>query len=212
MARVNLYVDGLNLYNGALRGSSYRWLDLGKLSRALLQPDDSVQRIRYFTALIDARSGPGGLRRQKAYIRALVSIACLTVHFGSFVTHARTMPRTDGGGMVEVLRTDEKRSDVNLASHLLLDACAGEFEKALVISNDSDFAFPVHAVRERFGRTIGVSCPIVRPGRRAARPLVRVASFTSHITRKHRKLLRDSQFPDPVIDSTGRPIHKPPTW
>ena len=212
MARVNVYVDGLNLYNGALRGSSYRWLDLEKLSLALLKPADDVQRIRYFTALIDARSGHGDRRRQKAYIRALDSIACLTVHLGSFVTHAKTMPRTDGGGMVEVLRTDEKRSDVNLASHLLLNACAGDFDKAPVISNDSDFAFPVHAVRERFGHTIGVSCPIARPGRRAACPLVRAASFTSHITRKHRKLLRDSQFPDPVVDSTGRPIHKPPNW
>lgn len=37
MAQVNVYVEGLNLYNGALRESSYRWLDLGKLSRALLQ-------------------------------------------------------------------------------------------------------------------------------------------------------------------------------
>ena len=212
MVRVNVYVDGLNLYNGALRGSAYRWLDLEKLSRALLQSNDHVQRIRYFTALIDGRSGRGSRRRQKAYIRALGSIACLTVHFGSFVTHAKSMPRTEGGEMVEVFRTDEKRSDVNLASHLLLDACVGDFDKALVISNDSDFAFPVHAVRERFDRVIGVSCPIARPGRRAARPLVRAASFTSHITRKHRKLLRNAQFPDPVIDPNGRPVHKPTTW
>lgn len=212
MARVNVYVDGLNLYNGALRGSSYRWLDLRKLSRALLKPDDDVRRIRYFTALVDRRSGPNDVHRQKAYIRALWSIAGLTVHFGSFVTHAKTMPRTDGAGVVEVFRTDEKRSDVNLASHLLLDACAGDFEKALVISNDSDFAFPVHAVRARLGLTIGVSCPIARPGRRAARPLVNAASFTAHITRRRQKLLRESQFPNPVIDPNGRLIRKPAGW
>lgn len=212
MARVNVYVDGLNLYNGALRGSPYRWLDLGKLSRALLKPDDDVQRIRYFTAIIDRRFGPNGLRRQKAYIRALRTIPGLTVHFGSFVTHAKPMPRTDGAGLVEVFRTDEKRTDVNLASLLLLDACAGDFDKALVISNDSDFAFPVHAVRQRLGLVIGVSCPIARPGRRAARPLVMAASFTSHITRRHTRRLRQSQFPNPVIDPTGRPIPKPSSW
>ena len=60
MARVNVYVDGLNLYNGALRGTPYRWLDLQKLSQALLKPDDEIHRIRYFTALIDARSAPLG--------------------------------------------------------------------------------------------------------------------------------------------------------
>ena len=212
MATVNVYVDGLNLYNGALRDTPYRWLDVRKLSRALLKPDDEVRRIRYFTALVDDRPGSNGRRRQKSYLRALRSIAGLSVHRGSFVTHARTMLRTDGAGMVEVFRTDEKRSDVNLASHLLLDACAGDFDKALVISNDSDFAFPVRAVRELFGLTIGVSCPVVRAGRRPARPLVNAASFTSHITRTRRRLLRDSQFPDPVIDSNGRPIHKPTTW
>ncbi len=163
MARVNVYVDGLNLYNGALRKSPYRWLDLGKLSQALLKPNDDVQRIRYFTALIDRRFGSNGLRRQKAYIRALRTIPGLTVHFGSFVTHAKLMPRTNGPGLVEVFRTDEKRSDVNLASLLLLDACAGDFDKALVISNDSDFAFPVHAVRHRLGLVIGVSCPLPGP-------------------------------------------------
>ena len=83
--------------------------------------------------------------------------------------------------MVEVLRTDEKRSEVNLASHLLIDACTGDFEKALVISNDSDFRI---SGARRAGAalviTVGVSCPIARPGRRAARPLVQ--SCKLHIT------------------------------
>ena len=42
--------------------------------------------------------------------------------------------------------------------------------------------------------------------------LVHAADFKSHISRKRRKLLRDSQFPNPVIDPNGRPIHKPATW
>ena len=33
LPRVNVYVDGLNLYNGALRDTPYRWLDRRKLSR-----------------------------------------------------------------------------------------------------------------------------------------------------------------------------------
>lgn len=212
MARANVYVDGLNLYYGALRDGPHRWLDLWNLRRRLLKASDEIQRIRYFTSLADDVSDPPLLQRQKTYIRALRSLPGLTVHYGSFVTHATTMPLADGTGLVEVLRTDEKGSDVNLASHLLLDACAGDFDKALIISNDSDLAFPVRAVRDRLGLTIGVSCPVAQPGRRPARLLVHAASFTAHLTRKRRKLLRQSQFPNPVIDPTGRPIHKPPTW
>ncbi len=58
MARVNVYVDGLNLYNGALRDTPYRWLDLRKLGQALLKPDDVVQRIRCFTTRLDASDDP----------------------------------------------------------------------------------------------------------------------------------------------------------
>lgn len=212
MATVSVYVDGFNLYYGALRNSPYRWLDLRELSRGLLKPNDEIGRIRYFTALVDGLGSSALLQRQKTYIRALRSIPGLTVHYGSFVTHGATMPLADGTGLVDVLRTDEKGSDVNLASHLLLDAGAGDFDKALVVSNDSDLAFPVQAVRNRFGLTIGVSCPVARPGRRPARLLVHAASFTAHLTHKSRRLLRDSQFPDPVIDPNGRPIHKPTTW
>lgn len=212
MAKVNVYIDGLNLYNGALRGTRYRWLDPLKLSQALLKPDDEIHRVRYFTALMVGAASSTIRQQQETYIRALRTIPGLTVHLGLFVAHKRAMPRADGGGTVEVLRTDEKGSDVNLASHLLLDACAGDFDKALIVSNDNDFAFPVRAVRDRLGLTIGVSCPVAQPGRRPARLLVHAASFTAHLTRKRRKLLRQSQFPNPVVDPTGRPIHKPATW
>ena len=156
MATVNVYVDGLNLNYGALRDSPYRWLDLRKLSRGLPKATDEVQRIRYVTALVDDPIDPTVGQRQRRYIRALGSIPSLTVHYGSFVTHVRSMPRTDGQGPIKVYRTDEKGSDVNLASHLLIDASVGDFEKALVVSNASDLAFPVRAVRERFGLGIGV--------------------------------------------------------
>ena len=42
--RSDVYIDGLNLYYGALRDSPYRWLDLMKLSRGLLKASDRVQR------------------------------------------------------------------------------------------------------------------------------------------------------------------------
>lgn len=40
-----VYVDGFNLYYGALRGSPYKWLDLEALSRRLL-PKDDIHLIR----------------------------------------------------------------------------------------------------------------------------------------------------------------------
>jgi hypothetical protein len=51
----NVYVDAFNLYYGSLRGTPYRWLDLGALCARLL-PKDRINRIRYFTATVSAAS------------------------------------------------------------------------------------------------------------------------------------------------------------
>lgn len=42
MALVNLYVDGFNLYYGALKRTPYKWLDLSRLGQTLLPADTIV--------------------------------------------------------------------------------------------------------------------------------------------------------------------------
>lgn len=51
--------------------------------------------------------------------------------------------------MASVARREEKGSDVNVAAHLLLDVLQGSVDAAIVISNDSDLAFPVWEARLR---------------------------------------------------------------
>jgi hypothetical protein len=51
--------------------------------------------------------------------------------------------------MVSVARREEKGSDVNVASHLLIDALQRDIDAAVVVSNDSDLAYPIAAVRAR---------------------------------------------------------------
>lgn len=53
---------------------------------------------------------------------------------------------------------EEKGSDVNLASHLLLDALGRKIDAAVIVSNDSDLRFPVQEARKR------VPVGIVNPG------------------------------------------------
>lgn len=129
--QARVYVDGFNLYNGAVRRTPYKWLDLGRLCRLLLS-DYSVVGIRYFTARVEDRPPDmGQAARQDTYLRALRTISGLTIHEGFFLhtsTRARLVtpiaclavpaclpnPRT-----VQVFKSEEKGSDVNIASHLL---------------------------------------------------------------------------------------------
>lgn len=167
MALVNVYVDGFNFYYGAARGTPYRWLDFRKLSEGLVQAEDQIQRIRYFTARV--KDDPAASARQNTYLRALATISGLTIHEGRFLTHSVKLPLSNGSGMAAVDRTEEKASDVNLASFLLFDAFDQDFETALVISNDSDLMFPVREVRKRFGVTVGVASPCL-PSESAPEP------------------------------------------
>jgi hypothetical protein len=107
----NVYIDGFNLYYGSLKDTPNKWLNPLALCR-LLFPNNSIHRIRYFTALVDAR--PSDLQqplRQQTYIRALETISCLSVHYGQFQTRETRMPlakpRPGGARTVAVMKTEE---------------------------------------------------------------------------------------------------------
>ncbi len=210
--RANVYVDGFNLYFGALRGTPYKWLDLRKLSSGLLRPGTAIGRIRYFTARVSERAArPGSPARQDAYLRAISTLPEVEIEFGLFREHPRQLPLADGTGMATVIRTEEKGSDVNLATRLLLDAFHDDCDVALVISNDSDLILPIRETRS-LGLTVGVACPVYHGNRHPHRELVSAADFNVNITKKRRKLLRESQFPTELRDARGRPVRKPPEW
>jgi hypothetical protein len=104
--------------------------------------------------------------------------------------------------VAKVWKSEEKGSDVNLASHLIRDAFQGKFDAAAVLSNDTDLVEPIRIVAEELGLPVGLLCPVPKP----AESLARVASFIRHIRIQH---LHASQFPD-VIPGTA--ISRPITW
>ncbi len=112
-------------------------------------------------------------------------------------------PRPDSVFMVSVARREEKGSDVNVASHLLLDVLSNRVDAAIVISNDSDLAFPVKEVRRR------VPVGLVNPTRNF--PAGRMNGSASDGVGQHwwyqlRKTdFEDAQLPDPV-GSIFRPV------
>ena len=201
-------MDGLNLYYRALRGTEYRWLDIGKLARILL-PEHQIGRIRYFTALVTNRpDDPTQAQRQQAYLRALQTVPDLTIHYGHLLPKRKRRPLTrppqTGPRTVEVLDTEEKGSDVNLASYLLLDGFEDEYDMAVVISNDSDLVLPIEMVRSRLARRVGV----FDPSRRRSFELHGAASWYRPLRRGP---LSASLFPDTLSDAQGQ-ITKPAGW
>lgn len=206
----NVYVDGFNLYNRAVKGTGFKWLDLRKLAEVLF-PDDTINRICYFTALLAARpNDPGQPWRQLVYLRALQTLPGFEAHFGRFQAQTKTRPlaRPVPGlpAYVAVLDSQEKGSDVNLATRLLVDGFAGAYEQAIVVTNDADLAAPIRYVRD------GLRLPIVvvNPDRKANTPKDLQAAVT-RVKRLWKSHLRRSQFSPAVEDAQGV-ITKPAGW
>ena len=209
MGRVatNVYVDAFNLYYGCLKGTPYRWLDLGALCRRLL-PKDEIKRIRYFTATVSARpDNPHAPQRQQVYLRALETIPGLSIHYGHYLSHVTRMPLARprrGARSVEVMKTEEKGSDVNLATFLLLDAFKSDCQVAVVISNDSDLKLPIEVAQHELGLRVGVVNP--HPPERRSRALQ--PTFFKQI---RTSALAACQF-SPVLRDTRGEIRKPSRW
>jgi uncharacterized LabA/DUF88 family protein len=203
--KTNIYIDGFNLYYGCVKGTPYKWLDVAKMCRLLL-PKDNIHRIKYFTALVTPRpKDPDQPLRQKAFLRALRTIPNLEIILGTFLSHEVTMPRSPiGSGFVKVIKTEEKGSDVNLATHLLLDGFRNDYELAIVVSNDSDLLLPIRVVTEQFGKPVG----LLNPQRDPSVALIPHVLFVKNI---RQNVLKNSQFPPVLTDKHGK-FSKPADW
>ncbi|MDP9152415.1 MAG: NYN domain-containing protein [Myxococcota bacterium] len=206
--RANFYVDGFNLYYGALKGSPHKWLNLVEFARHLL-PTHTIQRVRYFSAAVSARvTDPGAPVRQRTYWRALQTLPEMTIHEGHFLDKKKwlplVVPPAGGSPFVRVLTTEEKGSDVNLATMLLVDGFKGDFDVAAVISGDSDLTLPIKMIRDELKKSIIVFNPR------------QVHSRELHACASSYRTIRPNaygscQFATPLTDAHGT-ITKPATW
>ena len=211
--RTYIYIDGFNFYYGAVKDTPYKWLNFKKLFESLLAPAHQILSIKYFTAIVTGKIDPGQPIRQKTFIRALKKfIPEISVYYGKFLSHNVFKPlaypidqNTFGKKIkfVNVIKTEEKGSDVNIAVHLLNDAWLDHYDCAVIVSNDSDLAESLRLVKEQHKKKIG----LITPGKtHPSRELLKYADFTKRI---RKGVLGVSQLPDPI---PGTKIHKPKVW
>lgn len=219
----SVYIDGFNLYYCTVRYTPYKWLDLLRLCTNLF-PTKTIDKIKYFSAKVTTVPWDlGAPTRQDFYWRALRTIPNLEIIEGDFVSWPRYLPQVpfvyDRNGharKVQVLRTEEKGSDVNLAAYLVYDNCVKEADESIIISNDSDLTKAIELVTVKLKRTVIV----VNPNRTTMvhkdpvhyhmhRELMRVA--TQSVISINEKVLVASQFPPTLTDIQGT-FSKPATW
>ncbi|MGA3242336.1 MAG: NYN domain-containing protein [Bryobacteraceae bacterium] len=114
------------------------WCDFRSLGEQFLGQGEELERVRYFTTEVtwELPGREGEKRRQRNWLDALESIQGLNVIAGRF-SKPDDKPR------------EEKWTDVNIAIELLLDAADSSYDRAFLLTGDSDLAPAARAVPER---------------------------------------------------------------
>ena len=158
-----------------LRKLSQRLIDH---RRAWLANGAVLDRVVYCTAFIDGKTNAGGRRDQDRYIAALLAHGSIDdLIEGRFISQVKKSPLAIAGSdgkpvvttsqwpvkirdsswgdvpnavfIVSHQRSEEKGTDVNVASRLLLDVLDKRVDAVVVISNDSDLRLPIQESRLR---------------------------------------------------------------
>ena len=171
MAKVQrsaVYIDALNLYNGALKGTSHRWLDIRALAQEIVGPDE-LTSVVYVTGELnpDDSPDPDSPKRQAIYTRAIAARGGVSITRNRFVvgTNPRVVSRNDSWHertypplpahlateldaidaalkeerRIRVRLPEEKMTDVGLAVAMVNDFHLGHCDRTVLVANDSDY-------------------------------------------------------------------------
>ena len=206
MTRVVAFVDGFNLYHAIhdLGRPHLKWVDLRRLVEAFApRPQYVLTRVTYCSAFATWR--PDAYRRHRTYVRALDATGVVTL-MGKFKEKERRC-RACGASWKD---HEEKETDVNLALQLLDGAHRDLFDRALLISGDSDLAPAVRMVKALYpSKEVRILMP---PGRPYSMDLVNAAGPLSKARRIERLHLERALLPEEIVEPlTGKIVARRPT-
>ena len=203
MSRVVFFIDGFNLYHAvkALRMNHLKWMDLRSLCLKFApSPQYSIEEIFYFSA--HATWLPPAFKRHKVYIEALKSTGVKPV-LGKFKEKDRGCRNCGSTWKAH----EEKETDVNIAVQVLDQAYQDTFDRAVIISADSDFSPAIRLASTRFPhKEFRILTPV---GRKHSWDLVNAVGGkknANHIDRIH---IERSLLPQSITLNSGKVITRP---
>lgn len=208
MARLYFFVDGLNLWHALDyledakdhgRYHKFKWLNLAKLAGCYVSHSDTILGVEYFTTLVTWDAAK--LARHKLFIKAQENEGVL-VTYGEFKrkdVRCKLCRKT-------FHTVEEKQTDVNIALRLYELAVQDAYDRAIIVSGDTDLLPAMKIVQKAYpGKQIGVVIPI---GKRSE-DFKNQADFHHRMKEQH---LQTSSFEDTVALKDGSILTCPPNW
>ena len=147
--RVYCFVDGFNLFHAiddlCPKNNRLKWVDLVELTKAFIIPStEELKAVYYFSAYPTWL--PQSHKVHKKYVRALQATGVFPV-MGRFKEKKRLCRAECRKNWIS---HEEKESDVNLALYILHHAHLGNYDKAIIVTADSDLCPAINLLRSNF--------------------------------------------------------------
>jgi uncharacterized LabA/DUF88 family protein len=207
MAKIVVFIVGFNLYHALnyfegpnhSRYNRYKWLNLHRLASLFVGRLDSFERVLLFTAL--ATWDQQKVARHKLSLRANEAVG-VSVVYGEFKRKDKRCRLCHG----HYTTFEEKQTDVNIALNLFQLAVKDEYDRAIILSGDTDLIPAMKAVRSTFPqKQIGVIIPIGK----SSNDMLKQADFRFKMREHH---LSSSRFPDRIPLADGSTLDCPLGW
>lgn len=181
----------------------YYWLNIRDLSLKLLKPNQILKGVKYFTSRVSSTpNDPDKATRQNEILEAIETLTDTKIFYGHYLTNSVKCFNCKKIWTAP----DEKMTDVNIATELLIDAFQDKFDVAILISGDSDLAPAIQSIKKIFKNKQTI---IFFPPKRVSKHLREIEEMSFTLGRK---LLADSQFPEEVLKPNGLKLKRPPLW
>lgn len=197
--RVAVFIDGFNLYFGLTAAyPNFKWLNVYLLSQNLLRANQELVSVSYFTARIG--NNPAKEQRQNIYLSAVKSTPAHII-YGHYKSKSKSCKRCGYTWQTN----EEKMTDVNIAVQMITGAVQNTYDRAILISGDSDLVPPIKTVQNIFNKKVFVAFPPKRHN-------YSVKSIANGSMMLGRGTLSKSQFAASITLANGHTLTKPTQW
>lgn len=204
--RVIAFVDGFNIYHALAeldinprtkrrlhQKNHLKWLDIKSMVSAFITPSkEEITDVYYFSAF--ATWLPDAYQRHLKYVKALEAsgVTVIMGHFKKKHSNCKACGATWDSH-------EEKETDVNFGIHLVDKAHKNEFDKALILTADTDLVPAIKLVRTTFPEKI-VDAVIPELRFQNALELRTVCTNAKRIKEHH---IERNLFPAQILDADG---------
>ncbi len=197
MIRSSFFIDGFNLYHALkrLNAPHLKWVDLNQLMQQQIAPKtERIQSVFYFSAF--AHWLPNEAARHREYVNAL-SATGVSIVMGHFKSKPRHCLKCGTGWT----QHEEKETDVNIALYILNEAYQDHFDRAYIVSRDSDLKPAIDMIGRYFpNKQVFVIAP---PHLGHSNDLLRSAHGKKRITMAQ---IERCLFPAEIKDAFGKVV------